>query len=184
MPVRRLVVLAAVTVLLSTGTAADAQVVVDPDSPSAKEYAIPLERERRQADPTTPSEAGVIQGERTSPLFGEGIAASEATGGKSEATGAKSEATGARSEAPGETSEATGVKSGGRPPREGGASKAVASNERDDANPSPDAPADVRAAIADPGAPDGGGTSLIIGGVALVVVAIGGAAGLLLRRRA
>jgi hypothetical protein len=48
-------------------------VFVDPDSPSAKQYSIPLERERREADPSQEPGAGVQQGARTSPLFGAGI---------------------------------------------------------------------------------------------------------------
>ena len=68
-----LIALSAALWLLATTAVARGQVVIDPDSPSAKEYAIPLENERRQADPETAPQDGVTQGERSSPLFGSGI---------------------------------------------------------------------------------------------------------------
>jgi len=151
--------LATVLTLLAAATAAPAQVVIDPDSPSAKEYAIPLENERRQADPDTAVEDGVTQGERSSPLFGEGIEApAREGGGEAEGKSRSSSSSGEdRTDGGGNTGATTG---------------------------SEDTPAVVRAATSDPGAPDGGiGTTLAIAGVALAVVAVGGGAGLLLRRR-
>jgi hypothetical protein len=58
-------------------------VFVDPDSPSGKEYAIPLESARRQADPQAPS--GHAGGPAAAPatLFGEGVVSPSSTGGKS-----------------------------------------------------------------------------------------------------
>ena len=57
-------------------------VFVDPDSPSGKEYAIPLEGARRQADPQAPT--GKPGGPAVAPatLFGEGVVSSRRDGGK------------------------------------------------------------------------------------------------------
>ena len=68
------------TALCAGPAAASAQedgVVVDPDSPAAKEYAIPLEAERNRADPGPTRRAG--QAGR----FGEGISGGEAAEGES-----------------------------------------------------------------------------------------------------
>ena len=73
---QRLVSLLTIGVLLASAGGASAQedgVTIDPDAPSSKEYAIPLENARRQADPNTPADQRVEQGTRSSPLFGEGI---------------------------------------------------------------------------------------------------------------
>jgi hypothetical protein len=50
--------------------AQDDEVFIDPDSPTGREYEIPLERARRDASSATPS--GDYRA-RTAPLFGEGI---------------------------------------------------------------------------------------------------------------
>ena len=69
---RKLIALTAAGIALGTTAPADAQVFVDPGSPSGKEYGIPLEDARREA-----SEGGndelVPQGERSAPIFGEGV---------------------------------------------------------------------------------------------------------------
>jgi hypothetical protein len=152
----RLTVLTVMAVLAATGSARG-QVVIDPDSPSAKEYAIPLEDERRQADPAQAPDAGINQGERASPLFGEGIEPRAENGPDTSGKGGES-----------------------KPQGGGGQDKAeepgTPSSER--------TPEIVRAAAADPGAPDGGlGTPAVIGGVALAVLLVGGLAGLLVRRQ-
>ena len=144
-------------------------VFIDPGSPSAKEYAIPLEAERRQADPGQEPSAGVQQGSRSSPIFGTGIVSDGDTGGEPS------------SGAPSSTAE-------------DGDSDAVKDRERDAAEDTPQEtepstrPEDaavVRAATSNPGPPSGGaGVPLTIGGVALGVLLVGGLAGLLLRRRA
>lgn len=56
---------------------AGAQVVLDPGSPTGKEYQIPLESARRDASGQsgTPSD-----GSRTAPLFGEGVGDSSSSG--------------------------------------------------------------------------------------------------------
>jgi hypothetical protein len=48
-------------------------IFVEPDSPSGKEYAVPLESARRAADPTGDPSAPVRPGESSAPLFGRGI---------------------------------------------------------------------------------------------------------------
>jgi hypothetical protein len=161
----RLVALAATVLLAATGSAR-AQVTIDPDSPSAKEYAIPLENERRQADPGRAPGAGVTQGERSSPLFGEGIEPPDRSQGAAERDAGAAERDG-----------------GAR--RSGGGSDTSGRDREGSAKESSRAPDIVRAATANPGAPDGGlGTPAVIGGVALAVLLLGGLAGVLVRRRA
>lgn len=153
----RLVALAALVLLVASGSAR-AQVVIDPDSPSAKEYAIPLEDERRQADPRTTPGDGITQGDRSSPLFGEGIERSD---------------------------DSRDAGRDGRKQRSGGEpDKPKRDGDRSADGSSADRPEVVRAATNNPGAPDGGlGTPIVIGGVALAVLLLGGVAGALVRRR-
>ena len=72
-----LVLLSAAFLLLPTGT--QAQVVVDPDSPAGKEYAIPLEQKRDQA-------VGGKDQSRSNP-FGEGISKPGASAAKKSGSG-------------------------------------------------------------------------------------------------
>jgi hypothetical protein len=168
--VRALRIAAPVAVLLLLPAVAPAQVFVDPDSPTAKEYAIPLESERRQADPDVAPGEGVVQGERSSPLFGVGI---EPGSGSPSARESQSDASGGGGTASGEEG------GGGA----AGSGRGTAAGASDPASSEP--PDVVQAASANPGAPDGGiGTPLLIAGVAVAVLAVGGAAGFLLRRRA
>lgn len=79
-------VTAAAAVAMPGAASAQDGVFVDPDSPSGKEYAIPLEAARRQADPDSSREVRVTPGQRdVSPLFGEGIESPAA--GKAGASG-------------------------------------------------------------------------------------------------
>jgi hypothetical protein len=72
-------------------------VFIDPDSPSAKEYRLPLESERRQADPgQEPAAAGIVQGERSAPILGAGIEG----GGTGAKRGSRSKEKAARSSKP------------------------------------------------------------------------------------
>jgi len=136
-------------------------VFVDPDSPTAKQYAIPLESARRQADPggdgrLAPPGARP-PGTGAPPLFGDGIVA---------------------------TSSARRGSSSGNP---GGATRGT---KRDSSSSSPstagstDSSSPVEAAVTNPGAPSSGieSTLLIAAGAALVLL-IGGLAGFVLRRR-
>jgi hypothetical protein len=61
--------------LAAPAPAQEEGVFIDPDSPSAKEYRIPLESERRQADPSQEPSSEIVQGARSSPIFGAGIVA-------------------------------------------------------------------------------------------------------------
>jgi hypothetical protein len=165
--VLRIAAPAALALLMLVAASAPAQVFIDPDSPSAKEYAIPLERERRQADPDVAPGGGVVQGDRSSPLFGAGIEPGEASSGGSDSA----------AQSP------SGAGRGGAEPNGAARSGSGAVGGARDATAG-DPPDAVRAAAANPGAPDGGiGTPLLIAGIAAAVLAIGGAAGFLLRRR-
>jgi hypothetical protein len=164
----------AATALLAAGALAGPAVaqepglVIDPESPSAKEYALPLENERRLADPGTAPDAGVQQGERSSPAFGAGVAAQDASaedGGAGASGGDGGSGNGGGSTQRGNDGTVTGP------------GEAEAGDAEDEAT--------VRAATANPGAPDGGaGTLLLVGGVGLAVLLVAGAAGVALRRRA
>ena len=136
--------------------AQDPGVFIDPGAPSAKEYALPFESERRQADPEQGPSAQIVPGARTSPTFGEGITSGDAP------------------------SSASSSSNGSRDSEE---RKEAAGEPRERAS---DGEAEViRAAAANPGAPDGGtGVTLTIAGIGLGVLLVGGLAGLLWRRRA
>jgi hypothetical protein len=143
----------AAIVLLACAPGAAAQepgVTLDPDSPSAKEYAIPLESARRGAEPGRERGASVEQGERGAPLFGAGISGAAGEVLRSAAT-----------------------------PRTRPAASPTPARRRAER-----APAVVRMAAANPGAPDGGAgaNALVLAGGA-VVVGVGAGAGLLARRR-
>ena len=136
---------------------------IDPDSPSAKEYQLPLESERRQADPGTAPDAAVEQGQRTSPAFGAGVTDESAGGGSG-----------------GRRRWAAAVGRSRRRPTGGGDAgdaPGTAAGDAEDAET-------IRQATAQPGAPDDGlGGTLLAGGIAAVVLAVAGGAGLALRRR-
>jgi hypothetical protein len=80
MRLRAPALLAAAVLLLQAAPALaqDGGVFIDPGSPSAKEYGIPLETARRQANPGADPNAPIPQGAPVSPLFGEGISGSTA----------------------------------------------------------------------------------------------------------
>jgi hypothetical protein len=165
---RCLATVAAALALTAPAEAQEPGVFVDPDSPTAKEYALPLESVRRQADPRTPSDAAVPQGQRVSPAFGEGIGPAASQGGT---------AAGASAEAGSDGTRGGGARDGGDASDEGAASGT--GGAADDS-----AAATVRAATANPGAPGGDvSDTLTIGGGALAVLLLGAGAGLLLRRR-
>ena len=134
---------------------------IDPDSPSAKEYQLPLENERRQADPGTAPDAAVQQGQRTSPAFGVGVSEESAGGG-------------AGNDGGGGGSGGAGGGSGGG---DAGDAPGSVTGDAEEAET-------IRQATAQPGAPDDGlGGTLLAGGIAAVVLAVAGGAGLALRRR-
>jgi hypothetical protein len=137
---------------------------VDPESPTGREYDIPIERARREAAPTPGTAAG---GSRSTgaPLFGEGIGDPSGSTGAS-AAGAQDLAAGSAS-----SSRSSAAAASRRPP-------APATSRRRAVPPV------VAAAIRQPGAPPGGaGTSLAIWGAGALVIGFGVLAGMLLRRR-
>ena len=147
---------------LGLPAAASAQdgVFVDPDSPSGKEYQIPLESVRRQANPHARPGAKIAPGERSSPLFGEGIGSGETRGG----------ATRTRSDEGGEPRGPANAERSGSAARRSEAERAAREA--------------ITAATTRPGAPAGGaGSTLAVVGGAIVVLLAGGLGGYVLRRR-
>jgi hypothetical protein len=162
---RSLATVAAALALTTPAAAQEPGVFVDPDTPTAKEYALPLENVRRQADPRTPSDAAVPQGQRVSPAFGEGIEPAASQGGTTSAEAGSD-----------------GMRGGGARESGDASDEAAASGTSGAADDAADAT--VRAATANPGAPGGDlGDTLVIAGGALAVLALGAGAGLFLRRR-
>lgn len=139
-------------------------VVVDPESPTGKEYAIPLDRARRQAAAGRQGAGGIESAPAAStapaPLFGEGVgpedpASAPQRDGDGEVTGAA----GRDGSGPGGTRSVSGV---------------GADSER-----RPAAGAATR-----PGAPDGGSSALAFLAIGGGVLLIGLLAGLAIRRAA
>ena len=153
--------------LAAPAAAQEPGLVIDPDSPSNKEYALPFEEERRQADPTTTPGAGITPGERSSPAFGAGVTPAGGENAREDGV-----ATSGGSYGSGGSDGSGGAGAGNA-----GEEAVVPQSEPDDAET-------VRQAAAQPGAPAGGlGSTLTIGGIAAAVLLAGGAAGLALRRR-
>jgi hypothetical protein len=165
-----LFVIALLAVFVSPAFAQTPGVQIDPDSPTAQEYSIPLERVRRQADPSGDSRAQPPSA-RVAPLFGEGIEAqssdvSDSGDGSGSGSGSGSGGDGGGSDRDRDRSD-----------RSDGSVR----GERDGSAPIPDA---VVAAAQQPGPPAGGiGSTLLVGGVAAFVLVAGGLGGLILRRR-
>jgi hypothetical protein len=151
-----------VTLVLHGAGSAAAQsggVVIDPDSPTAKQYKLPVESARQQADPKGDGKlvppGARVAGTSAAPLFGEGI--TPASDGTRSRSGAQRPA------------KANAVKPS--------SSSADTSNEEPNQSP-------LKAAIQNPGAPAGGiGAPLLIAGGAALVLLLGTLVGLLLRRR-
>jgi hypothetical protein len=158
-------VIGLLALLVSPAFAQDPTVQIDPRSPSAQEYSIPLERVRRQADPSGESQAQPPT-VPAAPPFGEGIEA-QASG-----------AAGAGSRGDSDRSSDRNRKRSDRRER---SSRAKRDAEREDGAQVPEA---VVAAAQQPGPPAGGiGSTLLVGGVAAFVLVAGGLGGLALRRR-
>lgn len=160
-PLRPLAILLTALALPASAAAQDG-VFVDPDSPSGKEYQIPLESARRQADPQR-TDGKVVPGDRSAPLFGEGIEPDvEQAGGAAGGGGSTSD--------------------GG-----GGGSPDGAGSGTGDGSPAPSPPAEVQEAVRDarsrPAPSDGGvGTMVLVGGGLAVLLLAGGGAALAARR--
>jgi len=157
---RRAAIVAAIG-LLASAPAAGAQdpgVVLDPDSPTSKEYSIPLEDARRGADPARSGSDEVVPGTRSSAPFGEGIRS-----GDQAAAGSQ----------PG--SQASG---GSSRDRDGDSRSG-----RDRSKRGTSLPPEVLSAAARPPTPDSGAGSLFLYGAGgLMVVLLGAALGVLYRR--
>lgn len=149
-----LMLLFGLAVMAPVASAQDDEVIVDPDSPSGKEYELPIDRAREQAAASTPKPASAA-GARSAPLFGEGV----------EPAGAGTRA-------------AQGTRAMGGGPR-GGSSGAAGANRADRATVA--AAAERTAQAAAPGGASGLVAIIAAGGGVLLV---GGLVGLLLRRRA
>ena len=166
-------VLSALALLALVASPAFAQapgVQIDPRSPTAQEYSIPLERVRRQADPSGDSHAQPLSA-RVAPLFGEGI-----EGQAPDAAGAQSGGGGA--------GDPSGGGGGGGSANRDRSDRRDGSSSRAERDVGARVPEAVVAAAQQPGPPSGGiGSTLLIGGVAAVVLVAGGLGGLLLRRR-
>jgi len=160
---RRLCTLIALTALAVPSTAfAQSGVTVDPNSPSGKEYAIPVDSARRQTD-ARPDGKKASGAPAPAPLFGEGVQPDR------------------------ETEESAGGSKGGSGSGGSGGSGAVPESGTVDPAPStspPAAPEQVRQAADRAGESSGGSLSLLLVGVIAVLVCAGAAAtGLALRRR-
>lgn len=153
---RKLILVTAAALSLGGGVdPVAAQVFIDPGSPSAKEYAIPLEDVRRQN--SSDNDSPVAQGERTATLFGEGVGDGNAT---APAAPVDSAAGGKSSVRP------DGSQSGGRSSNK--AKSVIAGTARP-----------VGATI-----PQGGlGSTATIAALALSVLLLGGVIGSIARRR-
>lgn len=138
-------------------------VYVDPDSPTGKQYQIPLESARRQADPEsdgrTAPPGGRPAGTGPAALFGEGIASASRAGKQSSSSGSKG----------GSKSKGSGRSNGSS--ASGTTGSAGASNT-------------LQSAVSNPGAPAGGiGSTLLIAAGGGLVLLIGCLTGYVIRRR-
>jgi hypothetical protein len=151
-------------VTVAPGAAAqDEGPIVDPDTPAGKEYALPLEQERREAAPGASGQDGDGAGEQ--PLFGLGIDGSRGARG-SEGSGSTGDGTGAQGTPrhPGQGDVQERPRSGGAPARAG------------DLAPNAYRPAAIEAAASE------GSDALVTAGIAAAVLAAGLLAGFGLRR--
>ena len=164
MTIRRLTLALALGAVLAPA-AAHAQnedgVFVDPDSPSTREYSIPSEQARDQADPGRDDRVP-SGGPSGSPAFGAGVGedGGDSDGGGSNAGGGSSDGGGS-----------------------GGGSNDVVPQPADASGLDEDAERVLSAAGSQPVPDGGGGAVLAILGAAVLVVLAGVGTGALLRRR-
>ena len=143
-------------------TAQEDEVYVNPDSPSGVEYDLPLERARRNSDPSDPASVAGSREPSTVP-FGEGIGPDEGVTSASESS-----------------VDGDGDRSPQRKARDASRDREARNADRRDKP----LPPEVVAAAAQPVAPaDTIGSTLAYAGLGALVVITGGLAGLLLRRR-
>jgi hypothetical protein len=91
--------LCAAAALPTVAVAQDDEIFVDPDSPSGKEYALPIDRAREQGA-SQARRSGGAGGGREAPLFGEGVRGDRAAAATAASGAARSEADGAAKDAP------------------------------------------------------------------------------------
>ena len=103
--------LCALAVAAPAAVAAEDEIFVDPGSPSAKEYALPIESAREQA---ASEGRGTSAGTKEAPLFGEGVGADGAGGGGSDAGGSGGD--GAAAKRDGRTARSQAAESDGGTP--------------------------------------------------------------------
>jgi hypothetical protein len=178
-------------------------VTVDPNSPAAKEYALPVGRARQDA--TGKKKSG------NAPLFGQGVkpskkksAAKSPTGSGTSSSGSRTGSSGTTATAPsGSGSKATSSKpksskksssssrskprskpatSGSSTTGDPSTSTATSTNEGS-STPAPQDVAQIAAQANQPTSGGGIGPTLVIGAIGLAVLLAGGLAGLALRRR-
>jgi hypothetical protein len=145
---------------------------VDPDSPGKKEYELPVEEQRRKADPNQDDS------QNEAPLFGEGLETPTPTPTVDPAIAARERAEDRRREKRQDARKRARAKARREAARERELAKATATAEADKT------PAAVRAAAVEPATPEGGvGTTLLLvgGAASVLVLAIGG--GIAMRRR-
>lgn len=149
-----LLLLCGLAVSAPAASAQEDPVFVDPDSPSGKEYELPIDRARQQSAPQTQA-AGSARRSQAAPLFGEGVEADSA---------------------------ATTARGSSAEPRDAGSADSTDPAKGSRARRA-DAPAAARLR-AQTAVPEGGAGVAAIIGVAAGVLLLGGLFGLLLRRRA
>ena len=147
-----------VLALPGTALAQDDGVTVDPDSPTAKEYAIPLDSARREAAPATRSTA--------TPLFGEGVTPDPEENSTGSAAGQEDDGNGSTGDG----------RSGSTPAKR----STPASGESAQDQPVLDV---VAQAASRPGAPSDGGATMLVAGGGIALVAAAAGAGFMARRR-
>lgn len=140
----------------SPAAAQDDDVQVDPDSPSGREYALPVDSARSQASKGSSTRRSAGQ---AAPLFGEGVRSGAGGGGA------------------GDSAQADKTASKAGPSDDAGEDEDASSALRRAATSTPQT---LRAQAA---APDGGSSLLVIVGVGAGVLLAGGLIGLALRRR-
>lgn len=146
--------LLAALVAAAPAAAQEPGVTIDPGSPSAKQYVLPLDSARRAADPKGQEGPGSGQTAGGAPLFGAGVSRAAARGASDD------------SSSPG-----------------GGASRSARAQKLRTGGPSR-LPAAVQQAVSNPGDPGGGiGTTAAVIAAAALVLLAGLAAGIVARRR-
>jgi hypothetical protein len=186
-------------------------VTVDPSSPAAKEYALPVDKAREDAQGKQSQKTKKKKASSRSSLFGEGVNGDDNNNGGGGSTTTTSPTTTSSTPPPTTTSTApattapsargSAARSSSKPKssskrkakksrrsstRENGRGAATTVRSRDSGRNAVATPADVAKVAADANNPSSGGglgSSLIFGALGLAVLLIGGATGLVLRRR-